>query len=66
MYERRTHRPLPTRRFVRRIAVHAAMASGVSALYAGLVFLVVTGLILVPFAHRLLHEFHWETTQEKS
>ena len=35
--------------------------AGLYALYAGLVFLVVAGLTLAPFAHRLLHKFHWET-----
>ena len=34
--------------------------AGLYALYAGLVFLVVAGLILAPFAHRLLHKFHWD------
>jgi hypothetical protein len=33
--------------------------AGLYALYAGLVFLVVAGLILAPFVHRLLHRFHW-------
>ena len=30
------------------------------ALYAGLVFLVVAGLLLAPVFHRVLHHFHWE------
>ena len=34
--------------------------AGVYALYAGLVFLVVAGLLLAPIAHRLLHKFHWD------
>lgn len=34
--------------------------AGIYALYAGIVFLVVSGLILVPFVHRLLHRFHWD------
>lgn len=34
--------------------------AGVYALYAGLVFLVVTGLVLAPVVHRLLHTFHWD------
>ncbi|MEZ5293222.1 MAG: hypothetical protein R2745_19225 [Vicinamibacterales bacterium] len=34
--------------------------AGLYSLYCGLVFLVVTGLILAPFVHRLLHKFHWE------
>ena len=35
--------------------------AGLYALYAGLVFLAVAGLTLAPFAHRLLHRFHWDT-----
>ena len=34
--------------------------AGLYALYAGLVFLVVGGIVLAPVAHRLLHRFHWE------
>jgi hypothetical protein len=34
--------------------------AGLYALYAGLVFLVVAGLLLAPIIHRLLHRFHWE------
>jgi hypothetical protein len=30
------------------------------ALYAGLVFLLVAGLLLTPTFHRVLHRFHWE------
>jgi len=29
------------------------------ALYSGLVFLVVAGLLLAPVFHRVLHRFHW-------
>ena len=32
--------------------------AGLYALYAGLVFLVVAGVLLTPVAHRLLHHFH--------
>lgn len=35
--------------------------AGVYALYAGLVFLVATGIVLAPGVHRLLHKFHWES-----
>jgi hypothetical protein len=35
--------------------------AGFYALYAGLVFLVVVGLIGAPVFHRLLHKFHWTT-----
>lgn len=34
--------------------------AGLYALYAGLVFLAVAGLLLAPMVHRLLHKFHWE------
>ena len=34
--------------------------AGVYALYSGLIFLVLAGIILAPIAHRLLHHFHWE------
>lgn len=34
--------------------------AGVYALYAGLVFLVVAGLLMAPVVHRLLHRFHWQ------
>jgi hypothetical protein len=34
--------------------------AGCYALYAGIVFLVVAGLLLAPVVHRLLHRFHWE------
>jgi hypothetical protein len=30
------------------------------ALYAGLVFLIIAGLLLAPVFHRVLHHFHWE------
>ena len=35
--------------------------AGLYALYAGLLFLVVAGLLLAPVFHRVLHRFHWET-----
>ncbi len=34
--------------------------AGLYALYAGLVFLVMAGLVFAPLMHRLLHRFHWE------
>ena len=34
--------------------------AGLYALYAGLVFLLVAGVLLVPLLHRILHHFHWE------
>jgi hypothetical protein len=35
--------------------------AGLYALYAGLVFIVSAGLILIPVVHRILHLFHWST-----
>jgi hypothetical protein len=34
--------------------------AGLYALYAGLVFLVASGLVFAPIVHRVLHRFHWE------
>jgi hypothetical protein len=34
--------------------------AGLYALYAGLIFLAVTGIVFAPVVHRLLHVFHWE------
>ncbi len=34
--------------------------AGLYALYAGLMFLIVAGLILAPVVHRVMHKFHWE------
>ncbi len=33
--------------------------AGVYALYAGLVFIAVMGILLAPVIHRILHRFHW-------
>lgn len=111
MYETRKHPPLPRVRFLRRLALHVAGATGLLvgsiligmagygyfeslawrdaflnstmllggmgpvdapktdggkvfaglyALYAGLAFIVVAGLVLAPVLHRLLHKFHWD------
>lgn len=30
------------------------------ALYSGMVFFVVAGVLLTPLAHRMLHRFHWD------
>ncbi len=35
--------------------------AGLYALYAGLVFIAVIGIVLTPVVHRVLHRFHWET-----
>lgn len=34
--------------------------AGMYALYAGLVFLIIAGLLFAPVLHRLLHRFHWD------
>jgi hypothetical protein len=34
--------------------------AGCYALYCGLIFLLVAGLLLGPVVHRVLHRFHWE------
>jgi hypothetical protein len=38
--------------------------AGVYALYSGLAFLVLTGLLFAPIAHRVLHSFHYDADQE--
>jgi hypothetical protein len=40
--------------------------AGVYALYAGLVFIIVAGLILAPIIHRIMHKFHWSNDGESS
>ena len=40
--------------------------AGLYALYAGLLFLIVAGVLLVPVLHRLLHRFHWEGKDRQS
>lgn len=35
--------------------------AGGFALYAGLAFIISTALILTPVAHRVLHQFHWDS-----
>ena len=39
----------------------AKVFAGIFALYAGLVFLALTALMLAPVLHRVLHAFHAET-----
>ena len=34
--------------------------AGLFALYAGLIFLIVAGVLLAPVVHRIMHRFHWE------
>ena len=38
--------------------------AGFYALYAGLVFIVVAALMLTPIAHRVLHKFHLDSSDE--
>lgn len=45
--------------------VGGKLFAGCYALYAGLVFLVATGLLLIPVFHRVLHKFHWESAGDK-
>lgn len=40
--------------------------AGIFALYAGLVFLVITALILTPVFHRVIHRFHWDAAKHES
>jgi len=34
--------------------------AGLYALYAGLLFLIIAGIVLTPVVHRVMHRFHWE------
>ncbi len=38
--------------------------AGLFALYAGIVFLIATAIILTPVFHRVLHRFHWEADSD--
>lgn len=38
--------------------------AGIYALYSGLAFLVLAGLLFGPIAHRILHSFHYDADQE--
>jgi len=39
--------------------------AGVFALYAGLVFLTVSVIVLTPVLHYVLHKFHWEADHQE-
>lgn len=39
--------------------------AGCYALFCGLVFISVVGILFAPFAHRVLHKFHLETEEKK-
>ena len=45
--------------------VSGKLFAGVFALYAGLVFLVATALILTPIFHRVMHRFHWASDEAR-
>lgn len=34
--------------------------AGLYALYAGLLFLIIVGIVLTPVVHRVMHRFHWQ------
>jgi len=36
------------------------------ALYAGMIFLVVGGMLLTPVVHRVIHRYHWESDQAEA
>jgi hypothetical protein len=38
----------------------AKLFASAYALFSGLVFIALVGLLLAPFAHRILHKLHWE------
>ena len=39
--------------------------AGLYALYAGLILIIVIGIMMAPLIHRIMHVFHWEEDQEK-
>ena len=39
--------------------------AGLYALYSGLVFLIVVGIVLVPVVHRVLHRFHLQEAEKR-
>jgi hypothetical protein len=41
------------------------MFGALFALYAGLVFLIMAGLLATPVFHRVIHRFHWEGREAK-
>jgi hypothetical protein len=46
--------------------VGGSVAAALFALYAGLVFLVVAGLLVTPVLHRVLHHLHWESDRGRA
>jgi hypothetical protein len=45
------------------MSVGGKMLAGAYALYAGLLFLVIAGIMLGPVIHRVLHRFHWDESE---
>ena len=43
-----------------RVSSAGKIFAAVFALYSGLMFLIVAGLLVTPVFHRVLHRFHWE------
>ena len=43
----------------------AKFFGGTYALYAGLVVILVTAIMLAPVVHRVMHRFHWDTKSEE-
>ena len=39
--------------------------AGLYALYAGLILIIVIGIMMAPLIHRIVHLFHWEETHDK-
>ena len=39
--------------------------AGLFALYAGLVLIIVIGIMMAPLIHRIMHVFHWEEKGDK-
>ncbi|MGE4247559.1 MAG: hypothetical protein AB7E66_16310 [Parvibaculaceae bacterium] len=40
--------------------------AGLYALYSGLVFVIMAGIVLAPALHRLLHKLHWDDDRSKA
>ena len=42
------------------LSIPGKLFAGLYALYSGVVFIAVMGILLAPVVHRVLHRFHWE------
>ena len=47
------------------VSAGAKLFASAFALYAGLVFLIASGLLIVPIFHRVLHRFQWEAERAR-